>query len=131
MYKEIRDEWVAALRSGKYAQTRGKLRKADGYCCLGVLCDIRSDVTWSDTDEDEDVPQIAMYTGDDTWVPSSNELPGELASAIGLSDRLMWEGPAELGHLLSTEEKLMRLNDYDHLSFEEIANWIEQNIEVD
>lgn len=33
---------VAALRSGRYAQTTGALRQADSYCCLGVACDVLS-----------------------------------------------------------------------------------------
>ena len=37
--------WIEVLRSGKYKQTTGALRKARinnqfEYCCLGVLCDI-------------------------------------------------------------------------------------------
>ena len=30
--------WVAALRSGKFRQTVGKLADAAGYCCYGVAC---------------------------------------------------------------------------------------------
>lgn len=33
-------EWVDALRSGEYRQTRSVLRDAAGYCCLGVACDL-------------------------------------------------------------------------------------------
>jgi hypothetical protein len=33
-------KWVAALRSGEYAQTRGFLHDSNGYCCLGVACDL-------------------------------------------------------------------------------------------
>lgn len=46
MNREVRDLWVAALRSDDYAQTVGKLARevADEgvreYCCLGVLCDL-------------------------------------------------------------------------------------------
>lgn len=45
MNREVMEKWVAALRSGEYAQTSGELRAAneDGshsYCCLGVLCDL-------------------------------------------------------------------------------------------
>lgn len=49
---ELKKEWVAALRSGKYAQTRGRLkiksgelgREETGYCCLGVLREISLDL---------------------------------------------------------------------------------------
>lgn len=39
MDAELKKTWVAALRSGKYLQTRRQLRSPNGgYCCLGVLC---------------------------------------------------------------------------------------------
>lgn len=38
--KEARKLWVRALRSGKYKQARESLRNGDGYCCLGVACDL-------------------------------------------------------------------------------------------
>ena len=40
MNKEVADKWIAALRSGEYQQTEGKLCGAGGFCCLGVLCDL-------------------------------------------------------------------------------------------
>ena len=41
MKAEIKAQWIKALRSGKYKQGRGALRKTDNtYCCLGVLCDL-------------------------------------------------------------------------------------------
>jgi hypothetical protein len=44
--KEVKDQWVAALRSGEYEQGRSYLRSKDPnggndkFCCLGVLCDL-------------------------------------------------------------------------------------------
>lgn len=41
MYRWIRDEWTAKLRSGEFKQGRFALRtKDDEYCCLGILCQI-------------------------------------------------------------------------------------------
>lgn len=41
MNPEVKAKWLAALRSGKYAQGAGKLRTVNNeYCCLGVLCDV-------------------------------------------------------------------------------------------
>ena len=40
MNSEVKQKWIDALRSGKYEQCSGKLRGANGYCCLGVLCDL-------------------------------------------------------------------------------------------
>ena len=39
------EKWVAALRSGNYLQTKGKLRGKRGFCCLGVACDVYSKET--------------------------------------------------------------------------------------
>lgn len=40
MKKSIAKKWVAALRSGKYKQTKQQLKNEHGYCCLGVLASI-------------------------------------------------------------------------------------------
>ena len=40
MNAEIKAEWIAALRSGDYKQGRDRLNSGDGFCCLGVLCDL-------------------------------------------------------------------------------------------
>jgi hypothetical protein len=45
---EVRTAWVAALRSGEFTRTTGKLTRVDGgpngapvgHCCLGVLCEL-------------------------------------------------------------------------------------------
>lgn len=37
---DIRKKWCEELRSGHYQQTREYLMDGNGYCCLGVLCDI-------------------------------------------------------------------------------------------
>lgn len=44
MKKSIASKWVKALKSGEYAQGKGKLvkqgKKYDRFCCLGVLTDL-------------------------------------------------------------------------------------------
>lgn len=47
MNVEVKEAWVAALRSGKYKQGGGALRKDDAFCCLGVLCDISGLGSWN------------------------------------------------------------------------------------
>lgn len=43
MDPEVKAKWVAALRSGEYAQGDGQLRSVSNrFCCLGVLCDIHA-----------------------------------------------------------------------------------------
>ena len=38
MKKSVMTKWVKALRSGKYNQGGGYLKKDNYYCCLGILC---------------------------------------------------------------------------------------------
>lgn len=40
MNQQIKARWVEALRSGKYGQTSSYLYDSQGFCCLGVLCDL-------------------------------------------------------------------------------------------
>jgi len=40
--KDIKKAWIEALRSGKYEQGRGYLKKDNCYCCLGVICEINN-----------------------------------------------------------------------------------------
>lgn len=42
MNRKLRDKWIRALRSGKYKQVTGWLKrpKSNDYCCLGVLCNV-------------------------------------------------------------------------------------------
>lgn len=46
MEYKVAMKWVKALRSNKYEQNQGSLRKREGedlcnsFCCLGVLCDV-------------------------------------------------------------------------------------------
>lgn len=32
--------WTAALRSGEYPQAKGYLKTDEGFCCLGVACEV-------------------------------------------------------------------------------------------
>jgi hypothetical protein len=52
MNPAIKTQWVAALRSGEYQQGRNFLRTDEGFCCLGVLCDLAAKasigVYWSE-----------------------------------------------------------------------------------
>jgi hypothetical protein len=48
MNAEIKQKWVAALRSGNYKQTKVCLHNKEGYCCLGVLCDVINPDAWDE-----------------------------------------------------------------------------------
>lgn len=42
IHKTQFNAWLKALRSGEYKQTGGSLNDYDGFCCLGVACDVLS-----------------------------------------------------------------------------------------
>ena len=44
--QDLRRRFLAALRSGKYPQSRDGLRNKEGYCCLGVACDVYNPKGW-------------------------------------------------------------------------------------
>jgi hypothetical protein len=46
MNQEIKQKWVEALRSGKYKQGHGTLKRYGKYCCLGVLCSVVKTKNW-------------------------------------------------------------------------------------
>lgn len=52
MNQEIKAKWIEALRGGEYQQGKGFLKSKEGFCCLGVLCDVYSKETgqgkWSE-----------------------------------------------------------------------------------
>jgi len=53
MRPEIKAAWIAALRSGKYKKTVGDLRNPNGFCCLGVLCDLHAKANLGFWDQDQ------------------------------------------------------------------------------
>lgn len=64
MNTEVKQKWIGALRSGKYEQGSEKLRGANGYCCLGVLCDIYAqehNTQWEFRGDEEINPQSQDY----------------------------------------------------------------------
>lgn len=50
MDPELKQRWVAALRSEGYKQAKNALRSREGeaFCCLGVLCDLLPSRRWED-----------------------------------------------------------------------------------
>lgn len=58
-------KWVNALRSGEYQQTKGCLQDSEGFCCLGVACDIfikpGSKITKSNGVLSGDMPENQTY----------------------------------------------------------------------
>lgn len=72
MHPELKTKWLAALRSGDYAQGKHVLRTtSDQYCCIGVLCNVLDPNAWKEpTDLQID---INAYRYADGWT----RLPSE------------------------------------------------------
>ena len=69
MDPEIRARWVAALRSGEYEQAFNYLRTDDGFCCLGVLCELAVQDGVIPASERDPVSATYSYAGADSLLP--------------------------------------------------------------
>lgn len=54
--------WIKALRDGTYRQARGYLRTGDGYCCLGVECDLVNSRAWG---SEVDCSNVTLFKFDE------------------------------------------------------------------
>jgi hypothetical protein len=107
---------IAALRSGKYQQTRGTLRQRTNgqtqYCCLGVACDIYRKETrkgkWKKLDS-----QFDFYH--DAETVSEGVLTKPVAE---------WYGFNGLNPLVNNKMATVR-NDSEKQTFAEIADALE------
>ena len=105
MNAELKDRWVAALRSGAYDQCTSCLWDADNnqYCCLGVLCDIYDPDGWNFDDIERD--NEVEYCGE------ADALSAAVRLGVGLSKNMM--------------RRLINMNDTNCNDFDEIADYIE------
>lgn len=124
MNPEVKEKWLAALRSGDYRQGTLRLRwkstaaTPDTFCCLGVLTDL-----------------YHKETGKGEWqVGSANDgyifKDGEQMDVSGPTPRACyWAGinPDDTNNA-SVIGRLMGMNDHDRKNFNQIADWIEGNL---
>jgi len=109
MKKRNKKIWIEALRSGKFKQGRGTLYKDGKHCCLGVAYDVLVHGDWVDDEYDRwCIPHIGNSGYDER-----DELPGYIRRKLGISPDRM--------------QTLISMNDNGH-SFNEIADWIEENM---
>jgi len=113
MKKSIKKEWVDALRSGEYKQTKGVLKDKDSFCCLGVLCDIHSKETGEEWEED-------------TYFVEVGELPERVVSWAELTG-FNPSNPLVKVNDITKRISLAELNDGGKI-FDEIADIIEENL---
>ena len=110
MNEQVKEKWLSALRSGDYKQTKSCLHKGDGFCCLGVLCDLygkENELEWEPN---------AFYSGIYSFQDSTVTLPLSVIEWAGVED----ENPE------ICETPLSRLND-NGSTFNEIADLIEEH----
>lgn len=105
--KAVKKRWINELRSDKYQQSTGSLKDKDGYCCLGVLCDIVDKKGWGRIQRGSYRHHLD-HSGDH----------------IDINDTT----PALHALSLGSREKLVKLNDDKNYSFKRIATWIEKNL---
>lgn len=122
MNQEIKDRWIAALRSGEYEQGRGYLKSDGKFCCLGVLCDLALKDGIVEADEER----------------SSNVSYGDPANSVDCSDHVLpwavrrW---AEIDSSLG-DEIMVDITGHPYLTtvndkgatFEQIAQIIEEQL---
>lgn len=145
MKPEVKEKWLKALRSGEYKQTIRFLHTKEGFCCLGVLCDIfakENNFEWKEdvlgqgsnrlilrlegTDEKQVLPDhVAVWAGliDEDGTPMRTVPVEVVVSDDGIPM-----------HTVSVKVKgrtsfvgLTRLND-DGWTFAQIADVIEKNL---
>jgi len=111
--KQLLKDWVKALRSGEYKQTRDYLHDEKGFCCLGVLCDIALDDYWVERESARGSCMLVKHQ-------EAFGLPTQLSKDLGL-----FEEREDIG--TNPEDFLGNMNDKGK-SFKEIADWIEKNL---
>ena len=100
---------VAALRSGEYTQARGRLKTDNGYCCLGVACD----VFYQETGRGE-WENVNLNTGAWLFGYSGTSLPHVVQDWYGLP------------HTELNSGSMVSLNDGLKWNFDQIADEIEE-----
>jgi hypothetical protein len=113
MNPQIKQKWVSALRSGEYQQTQNRLHDENGFCCLGVLCDLygkENNVEW----------EPSRYY-------NNAYMFQDMAAALPLSV-MKWVGVEEVNpYVNSGVFTLAELNDAGS-TFNEIADVIEKQL---
>lgn len=118
MKRAERDEWVAALRSGKYKQGHTALESSEKFCCLGVKCDL-------DIDAGRHGVSRTVYRDSDRVYAYYIDSAEDAAAYMPVQEILgAW-------HLSEDDARtLSDMNDRGQ-SFAVIAQWIEDNIPVE
>jgi len=112
--KDVKRQWVAALRSGEYEQGQGALEWHNRFCCLGVLCDLAVKAGVA-VRKNLELEAGISFADPDHPADNSTGNPPQVV--------MKWAGLDELGG-----GDLIHMNDVQKLSFKEIANRIEEEL---
>jgi len=117
MKEAIALKWAEALESGEYKQARGKLRRVDKFCCLGVLCNLHAQAH----------PEIAAAQKKQSeYMGQTLGLSTEVARWAGMDEHGLGEFGFEL-YNAPNADSLADLNDQDKFTFKQIAEVIRQH----
>lgn len=108
------EKWITALRSGDYEQGKSALKSENKYCCLGVACAINGFT---------ELGKAQFIAPNNTFGITANNGTKDINKIIKSIPKLLIGN--EKNHFV---ELVTDMNDNDK-SFEEIADWIEQNVE--
>lgn len=128
------EKWTKELESGRYRQVtdalkRSRGKKAYGYCCLGVLCDIyvreTGKATWEAVDFDSEQKTFSSEKDkEDSVLPQEVKMWAGMKSDNGQFSTAIQVGPPE--ERLECES-LVVTNDDFKMSFKEISKIIRKN----
>lgn len=108
MNAELKRKWIVRLKSSKEKKCKGGLHIGDKFCALGLLLDEIDNTLW--------IPKHDRRMG---WNHRNgicyNWLPADIESKVGSRQ----------------VEYIMTMNDKNDNSFEEIAQYIEENVPSD
>jgi len=122
MNPRIKQRWLEALRSGEYKQTTGNLRDINGFCCLGVLCDLQAQER--STNWVQRINSYELY-GEYQMLPLSVQEWAGLDNDIGGMVDFEYEKD---GVMYVKSESLPEINDTWNKNFNEIADLIETQL---
>lgn len=144
MNPDVKEKWIAALRSGDYLQSTGRLKRDEegrgkkvSYCCLGVLCELHG--------KSHNPPIDFIKREHGIWVyPETSKNPESKTAGSLLPDGVVkWAGlqykkelyEATISKVDGTSYDVQTvnppglltfLNDSSLFNFDEIANFIER-----
>ena len=126
MKADIKAKWVAALRSGQYAQTEGVLRRENEYCCLGVLCDLYAKETGMEWFPQKN--ECFTMHGNDSMLPYEVQRWAELPHEHGAYVEVMTNEDGATDPPYPINPSLTELNDRWNYDFKQIADVIEEQL---